>query len=146
MRISDWSSDVCSSDLRPDVERQHGIWQRQRFLDDAGILAVGEGRAGRGQQEGRNIGRILPHEAIARGLDRHGDDILVPVRDCALAAGEPPQTGREPFIGFIDGSALAAHQRHIRSEEHTSELQSLMRISYAVYCFTTQNIYIPYTS
>src|SRR3546814_4100379 len=37
--------------------------------------------------------------------------------------------------------ALAEHRRRPRSEEHTSELQSLMRISYAVLCLTTNNIF-----
>src|SRR3546814_4949868 len=37
-------------------------------------------------------------------------------------------------------SARIASTRRLRSEEHTSELQSLMRISYAVFCFTKKNI------
>src|SRR3546814_20375907 len=45
----------------------------------------------------------------------------------------------QKFIGceprFLEPAGLAVYRRHKRSEEHTSELQSLMRISYAVFCF-----------
>src|SRR3546814_4408321 len=44
--------------------------------------------------------------------------------------------GDRPFIGHVSGELL----RHFRSEEHTSELQSLMRISYAVFCLKNKNI------
>src|SRR3546814_10266451 len=84
MRISDWSSDVCSSDLN---DRDH----RQRA------------RREREQQ---------PH------AEEH--------RDRSEQAG----------IGEAAGEALvlAGNGRRGRSEEHTSELQSLMRSSYAVFC------------
>src|SRR3546814_10088117 len=85
MRISDWSSDVCSSDLavdRPRWRRAGNVRQRRQQID------VGDGAdAGIGT-------RFQP--------------------------GGPGNRG---------GHAHAA-----RSEEHTSELQSLMRISYAVFC------------
>src|SRR3546814_10502868 len=42
--------------------------------------------------------------------------------------------GRDRRLGAADGLDLAIRQQHGRSEEHTSELQSLMRISYAVFC------------
>src|SRR3546814_814517 len=90
MRISDWSSDVCSSDLgdleaiRPAVDLRIGIIGEQADPADAGIPIVAEQR--------RDGGRpFLRHVAVI-GLDVE------------------------------------------RSDEHTSELQSLMRISYAVFC------------
>src|SRR3546814_2849951 len=102
MRISDWSSDVCSSDLI-------GFVQRQR-LDD-----VGEAR------------EYLPH------LGGHGAIDLEPGADEQQVGAEPPRPGAR------HGGADAIFARLIagggdRSEEHTSELQSLMRISYAVFC------------
>src|SRR3546814_2444239 len=101
MRISDWSSDVCSSDLQPAVDR---------------------------------IGRRLQPRDADRGgaADRPGPvaggGVRAPVRRVAGADGQPG-------AGRAHGRAAgAAAGRMARSEEHTSELQSLMRISYAVFC------------
>src|SRR3546814_3858434 len=100
MRISDWSSDVCSSDL------DFGIL--------AGFMAVGQRH--RGLQ--RRAKLFLRHQVAHAGVDR-----LV------------------QRVGRQRGAVHLADQvrRHLagtetRSEEHTSELQSLMRISYAVFC------------
>src|SRR3546814_3222561 len=99
MRISDWSSDVCSSDLsQRRVAAYHGVGAlaclgiQQRIVTLPAIWQL--------------ISAVPPHSR-ERGAPRH-----------------------------------AAHHRRIhlrllrplRSEEHTSELQSLMRISYAVFC------------
>src|SRR3546814_4203103 len=96
MRISDWSSDVCSSDLTasaasfPDPRQPvHHRGQRQR------ILALHRAMPG----VGHHIGR-----------------------------------------GFRPGPAQRRDQPR-RSEEHTSELQSLMRISYAVFCLKKKKTY-----
>src|SRR3546814_9253859 len=87
MRISDWSSDVCSSDL-----------------------AGGRARA-------------------ADGAGRLGRDRGVPPRDPA------PAFRRDPAADLRQLRQLPqSARRDRRSEEHTSELQSLMRISYAVFC------------
>src|SRR3546814_8382207 len=98
MRISDWSSDVCSSDL------QEGMAHDLRLLLDA-IAAKGLPRSD---------GVIVAAEGTA---DQ---------REVISAA----QLGLSDMRHFMDEQAL-----HIRrSEEQTSELQSLMRISYAVFC------------
>src|SRR3546814_9261030 len=95
MRISDWSSDVCSSDLGNRRHRARAaVGRRAGGFCAAGRLAA-VGAAGK-----RRPGR--------RGVAEHGGRHL---RDRPVAD-------------------LAA----VRSEEHTSELQSLMRISYAVFC------------
>src|SRR3546814_7766033 len=94
MRISDWSSDVCSSDL------QH---ERQRGDRHPGQPRIQHCRASeRSRQYGPKFERC--------GAQRN---------PCGGHAGDraPTATGVEA-----------------RSEEHTSELQSLMRISYAVFC------------
>src|SRR3546814_2393474 len=93
MRISDWSSDVCSSDL-PGLGDFH---RRLRLAAQVG---------------GDIVRRRLVQAAEARGphLHQRGQ-----VRDCRTHLG------------------VVAPER-LRSEEHTSELQSLMRISYAVFC------------
>src|SRR3546814_9178260 len=95
MRISDWSSDVCSSDLRA----------RHAAGDVAG---------------GHRIGADFPRRAD----HRHGH------------AGGQRGGGLRRHAG-----APAPGQEHSRgrSEEHTSELQSLMRISYAVFCLKKKN-------
>src|SRR3546814_1849160 len=86
MRISDWSSDVCSSDLR--------------------AAYAAQGSRGRWRGVERGPGRHPPADPRdAPQSDRLGADRLSRFEECAL-----------------------------RSEEHTSELQSLMRISYAVFC------------
>src|SRR3546814_981002 len=96
MRISDWSSDVCSSDL---LDQEPGECTRPGDASD---------------QEGQPV--VLrdegPHWRGHRlGFGAHGDH----------DAGE--RGGRDAN----------------RSEEHTSELQSLMRISYAVFCLKKKN-------
>src|SRR3546814_5503566 len=102
MRISDWSSDVCSSDLHvaalPDQPGEgfpagHFVRVQARdILDQRGLDGVG---------------------VVARGKDGTGHRVDV------LPFGAT-------FVGNDAGGG--------RSEEHTSELQSLMRISYAVFC------------
>src|SRR3546814_9688604 len=101
MRISDWSSDVCSSDLFNAGEQFFG------YLKDSFDLLYGEGRAGQPKMLSvglhcRLVGRPGRAAALARFLD---------------------------YVMSHDG----------RSEEHTSELQSLMRISYAVFCLKKKN-------
>src|SRR3546814_3073895 len=113
MRISDWSSDVCSSDLRlaedvAEIEHAHG----------------GAGHAG--NLHGRQL-----HAAGVLHLDL--DFLIV---DLALA-----QAGAELLARV--GARRGANQR---SDEHTSELQSLMRLSYAVFCLKKKNITTTRTS
>src|SRR3546814_4240269 len=106
MRISDWSSDVCSSDL----VQQHGLPSGR--ADAAIASAAGELIAT--YDEGDSLEACCMR--LARRLDAAGrldDAVLVLVLEDGLL----------PLF-------IAA----IRSEEHTSELQSLMRISYAVFC------------
>src|SRR3546814_2435049 len=112
MRISDWSSDVCSSDLiglHPIVGVPRwlaGIAQLEDVGDIAGHRrAIGAG----GTIEGAAI------NAVATIADRLEIEPAI-----ERAAREPEPVSDLPF--------------EIRSEEHTSELQSLMRISYAVFC------------
>src|SRR3546814_8025275 len=107
MRISDWSSDVCSSDL------QHG--------EDGRVLAAPYGtkvtplplrlpESGEGDPPGD------PFEDHRGAEDEIVDvDVLERMR------------GEQLLEALVEGNPR-------RSEEHTSELQSLMRISYAVFC------------
>src|SRR3546814_1901310 len=90
--------------------------------DGAGGAAAG--RAGRGRPIGRSGHRLL---RAAGAVDRTGQD------------ADPVRRGRRRF-GPDAGRATRRRQRAAaRSEEHTSELQSLMRISYAVFCLKKKN-------
>src|SRR3546814_1598919 len=102
MRISDWSSDVCSSDLD---DGRYRAAERQ-------VRAVRTGVPGRNGQDPRHAYR-RPAVAAGQALTR---------RDPAM----PPRGDRRRIVRALRTCS--------RSEEHTSELQSLMRISYAVFC------------
>src|SRR3546814_1360188 len=102
MRISDWSSDVCSSDLHLPGRRVDHL--RPRVAQQQGFVA------------------LAPIPARMRGAHGLVDEVR-------------RQQGRESSLRLPDWSAGQHGCRpRTRSEEHTSELQSLMRISYAVFC------------
>src|SRR3546814_1611517 len=103
MRISDWSSDVCSSDLGACT-----IWQ----------YVVGDDPV-----------RARRHDG-ARGKRRGHRDRLWPR---TRRRGNPVR-GMNPFASLRTPIEREEEMDAARSEEHTSELQSLMRISYAVFC------------
>src|SRR3546814_3795148 len=127
MRISDWSSDVCSSDLPP--ARRHG---------DAGHLAVVAGEDV--QQPAAVLEVPQPQRAVVAGRKRlaplveegagvHRPLVVIQHLD-GLLAFEVPQNEAVVEAG---GDGPAAVRGPGRSEAHTSELQSLMRISYGVF-------------
>src|SRR3546814_4899654 len=140
MRMSDWSSDVCSSDLG-DVEPVH-------FL---------AGRAGldRHQRLSQHLGCVLLHLVdrlrqahAALGVRGRTDELALAATTCMdlrlddiKRPGEFFGSGSRLFSG--EGGIARRNRRAelrkqflglIRSEEPPSELQSLMRISYAVFC------------
>src|SRR3546814_3248910 len=109
MRISDWSSDVCSSDLEAQGVR----------------IAVQRRRA---DKRARAIGlRGNPRRNEAAFLDV---GFAIANLDFRAERAEVIADGTFEIIAFamLDGAGI------IRSEEHTSELQSIMRNSYAVIC------------
>src|SRR3546814_9037018 len=125
MRISDWSSDVCSSDLRLDQQRLKlgavdageiaEMAARDAEVEDQGIAAeipVGRGLGRRDEDAARTFHEILGAEADVAGdrrmigLHHHADDEIVD-------RIEPDTVARRP-------------------EEHTYDLQSLMHNSHAV--------------
>src|SRR3546814_7244467 len=118
MRISDWSSVVCSSDLK----------------------ALGDPKPGR--------------DAMRRGdfsafVDIYSEHLATPEAQAALHdAVDLAMRSSSVLLCFerspkeCHRTMVAAEMEQVRSEEHTSELQSLMRISYAVFCLknkTTRN-------
>src|SRR3546814_10434978 len=104
MRISDWRSDVGSSDLLGHVR--------------------GDDLLG----------------AVARITQRSGEERLPSGIDMPQLVGRQDARGEKADQAHGDDrEALRIGGRRIRSEEHTSELQSLMRTSYAVFCLQKKN-------
>src|SRR3546814_1921254 len=120
MRISDWSSDVCSADLE---ERNRGI----RLERIGGGLSR---RTPRGAVDAAR--RLVGKLCAARTVEPQTDGACAPVQ-CAACRTRPDRPALAPRIWRLRRQRLAT-----RSEEHTSELQSLMRISYAVFCLKKQ--------
>src|SRR3546814_9649149 len=110
MRISDWSSDVCSSDLREEIADE---WPTK------GLSACASGEP-----------LVRPHRRW-RVLG------LLRTRTSHHGFAHMPRGGDQAQNRLTSPPCLV--ERILRSEEHTSDLQSLMRISYAVFCLKTQN-------
>src|SRR3546814_6726242 len=104
VRVSDWSSDVCSSDLR---SQQHG----KLFCHVVGVA-----------KRVRLERTVRPACHYARSAMSNTARAIQPKRTSARPRNARTRNGKE-----------------VRSEEHTSELQSLMRISYAVFCLKKKN-------
>src|SRR3546814_1871966 len=113
MRISDWSSDVCSSDL-----------SRRRALRDRGHERSSP------DGDARTVVRARRHALPARSS---------PLR-CTRGSARCRRIRAGPGRPWRSCTTVGLTYRHYRSEEHTSELQSLMRISYAVFCLKKKNI------
>src|SRR3546814_9695018 len=142
MRISDWSSDVCSSDLTGVaaeivvivVAHAAGDGELAHRLDDQ--FAIDAGGAGR-----RGGGAVVEAAVLMLGAGDDAElieDTVIALILVAFGAAAADEGGCGVGIGRVivavdvgdrDRPAVA---EPARSEEHTSELQSLMRISYAV--------------
>src|SRR3546814_2602806 len=120
MRISDWSSDVCSSDLGEDrkqrLDQSHHVGVVAGELVDPG----GKDLAPRRAELEAGFAQRRPHHVLERAH-------LVQNRT-------PRHQERSPLPALSALNVNLLVPARARSEEHTSELQSLMRISYAVFC------------
>src|SRR3546814_3566233 len=139
MRISDWSSDVCSSDLLVaprSIPRVATAWSR--FHRGCARWLLGQKVRVEGRLEDGPYLYILKHESMFETidllclLDRPAIAAKRELFDIPLWGGIARRYGLIPIERSAGASAL-------RSEEHTSELQSLMRISYAVLCLKKKN-------
>src|SRR3546814_9430261 len=115
MRISDWSSDVCSSDLARDP-----LVIRIVELLLLAVVASPEVEAADAGEDTAYVERLLP----AVEYLRRDPGAPVALEDAAAMCNLSPAYFSRRFKRVFG----------MRSEEHTSELQSLMRISYAVFC------------
>src|SRR3546814_7297956 len=125
MRISDWSSDVCSSDLSPSTNSSR-IWKRRTsaittVVDLASTVSNSLHSIETGAEAMRGAATTLDGTTLmpASAISSNSAGASMQVKLMASASSSATRlTTNSP----------------VRSEEHTSELQSLMRISYAVLC------------
>src|SRR3546814_7946314 len=120
MRISDWSSDVCSSDLREQADRIRDARERQAREKQV-----------RERQAPRVVGGNLQRNRTDDRRDNEHRD-----RTPRVVGGD---LQRNRVNDRRDDERRARQRIDERSEEHTSELQSLMRLSYAVFCLKKKN-------
>src|SRR3546814_4475167 len=132
MRISDWSSDVCSSDLGYEADNTRGnavetaAWMKDQDFTSLRLVTATY-HMPRSLLEFRRLMpdiEIVPHPVFTEHFKR--DDWWMWPGSSSLLITEYTKYLVALLRGPIDPL--------IRSEEHTSELQSLMRISYAVFC------------
>src|SRR3546814_3996890 len=118
MRISDWSSDVCSSDLIDAARLLNG--------PQVNLIVVCD-------ESGKMAGVITKTDIVGRISYCTGCS-------CTMAASQvmtQEVAFCRPSDWLHDVWSIIKQRNLKRSEEHTSELQSLMRISYAVFCLKT---------
>src|SRR3546814_5338629 len=137
MRISDWSSDVCSSDLVivPN-QRGYGNSSRPTEVTDYGIEHLAGDLIALLDHYGYDDATFVGHDwgaFVVWGLTLLHPDRVNKVINLSLPYQD---RGEQPWIEFME-AVLGGD--FYRSEEHTSELQSLMRISYAVFCLKKKN-------
>src|SRR3546814_4338406 len=116
MRISDWSSDVCSSDLASLPIGNSLTWRTD--LDASYMLKY---------ELKTDDGDVLRY-----------DGTLSPCNITSCSGSPKWRASWQNTLEFGD-TAVSLTAYYTRSEEHTSELQSLMRISYAVFCLKKKN-------
>src|SRR3546814_4487933 len=133
MRISDWSSDVCSSDLAALSlgERLAGRTHTSRRLDSVAALATVVQVV-----TAFDARRRLAHAGMPERLEQQPAGRTLKVSEFVLAGAVPlvAYALNRRRGGGSAGLSVAGSASLPRSEEHTSELQSLMRISYAAFC------------
>src|SRR3546814_9762582 len=129
MRISDWSSDVCSSDLHKWLKEVQTLKNNpdSKLLLKKGF-AIGE------------LEQLGMEYASSKGQETDVTKIFNDIFSRAISQQNETKStdGAEKTQGNIEYDELKANYT-LRSEEHTSELQSLMRISYAIFFLKKKN-------
>src|SRR3546814_7364791 len=169
MRISDWSSDVCSSDLAGGDGSGDGGSRRRRQKNGRAHVRTRKDATSRttndqyiirrpfaergGKMTNSEIVRAVDHEPPFTAFEptpfrkaRPGESLQIEINLVAeveenfrkLAFVKPNLPNMMTFAIRSDEGAIPSRNNY-RSEEHTSELQSLMRISYAVFCLKKNN-------
>src|SRR3546814_7397561 len=117
MRISDWSSDVCASDLKRQA-------MHHTYIGVKPIQKTEYGTAN-GVTEA-DLLAMTPIQTVSYSYDTHGNKTKETISGTSGAVSVAPYS-------------YDSKNRLLRSEEHTSELKPLMRISYAVFCLKKKN-------
>src|SRR3546814_7681311 len=134
MRISDWSSDVCSSDLAINADYAARVAQLTDLIQNAGTVSDGSNTVALDNL--LTSGTVTYDVTTGNLLQAEGADLATDILaglPGSITAGNAAALATE--VEDVYRAALdEATSRLKRSEEHTSELQSLMRISYAVFC------------
>src|SRR3546814_2115955 len=128
MRISDWSSDVCSSDL-------YAAGSNHRTGRPARAPCPCAGKTGHVSPSGQRWDHRLERNQMkpSGGARLFNSALETGVRSALILDAARPRSFDLAHLTWLDH--LVVHTADIgRSEEHTSELQSLMRTSYAVFC------------
>src|SRR3546814_3752852 len=138
MRIRDWSSDVCSSDRGA-----------QRLVHLGKFGARGQEPAAHAVEAQRRAELRRARRLCATGEHVGGVSLSGADRRAARALDLAPETAPCRALALVEGHRfqitpsvagdMGVAVEDQRSEEHTSELQSLMRISYAVFCLKKKN-------
>src|SRR3546814_13480882 len=173
MRISDWSSDVCSSDLLTRAIRLNIplMWASMETVTEAKLAIALEQEGGLGIVHKNMTAERQAAEVRAGKKHEAGvitDPITVPPTMTIVEVIKRTRANRISGVPVVDGKKLVGIvtsrdvrfetrfsepvsrvmtpkdrlvtvREGARSEEHTSELQSLMRISYAVFCLKKKN-------
>src|SRR3546814_2595003 len=140
MRISDWSSDVCSSDLLTaqivDDMTDTGSDKRRECAGQgsANIAAALLGGMGGCAMIGQSVINVTSGGRRRLSTFMAGAFLLF------LLTVLGPWVGRIPMPALVAVMIMVSIGTFSRSEEHTSELQSLMRISSAVFCLKKKKI------
>src|SRR3546814_8322572 len=123
MRISDWSSDVCSSDLPESVAAPLSYYRNNTCKTRSLLQAC--------------VDHHIAQFVFSSTAAVYGQPDSIPVCEAAPTRPANPYGTSKLMVEWMLRDAASTHDlRYIalRSEEHTSELQSLMRISYALFC------------
>src|SRR3546814_3192299 len=129
MRISDWSSDVCASDLWTPMDDSAPLFEVEDTPFGYHYAATRKLPPGREDDRFRNV-RITP------AIFPTGRIIRGPIMDFLVWETPDDDYSTSTFITVYANQPI--EESWIRSAEHTSELQSLMRISYAVFCLNNK--------
>src|SRR3546814_8130072 len=133
MRISDWSSDVCSSDLHEQiVDGRNKSVSIQAAVPILGIAQdfhdVLVPKDGINRPSGIRVIRLRWNIEAGENIALHHRRFMPELREQGIGISHA-----DPVIDIADRHEV------VRSEEHTSELKSLMRNSYAVFCLTKKH-------
>src|SRR3546814_9299589 len=160
MRISDWSSDVCSSDLRIKIEFQGGEptlrldlfaavierctrFAERQFVVCTNLQSLSDAHLALFDRDDVYISTSLDGDVATHTANRTATPAATKRfrtnLETVIARYGPDKVSALPTLDPLAPPDIdALIDSYARSEEHTSELQSLMRISYAVFCLHTK--------